>query len=71
MAKKWRDLMDDFGNYREQVTLLRAGSDGERVEITFNSEGLTWHEMLENYLNFLYALGYVISEEDRERILDN
>lgn len=69
MAKNWRDLMDDFGNYREQVTLLQVGSDGERVELTFNSEGLTWQDMIEKYLNFLYAVGYVISEEDRDRLL--
>ncbi len=67
MTKNWRDLMDDYN--REQVTLLRTGSDGERVEITFNSEGLTWHAMLERYLDFLAGLGYVISTEDREQIL--
>lgn len=71
MAKNWRDLMDDFATHREQVTLLRTGSDGGRVEITFGSEGLTWHDMLERYMDFLSALSYVISEEDRERILDN
>lgn len=70
MAKNWRELMDNVGNDKQQVTLLQVGSDGERVEITFNSEGKTWQEMLERYVDFLYALSYVISEEDRERILD-
>lgn len=69
MNRNWRDLMDDFSSHREQVTLLRTGSDGERVEITFNSDGITWHAMLERYLDFLAGLGYVISIEDREHIL--
>jgi len=69
MPRNWRELMDDYSSYREQVTLLRTGSDGERVEITFNSDGLTWHTMLERYLDFLSGLGYIISTEDREQIL--
>lgn len=70
MTKKWRDIMDELSNYKETVTLLRVGSDGERVELTFNSEALTWQEMIERYINFLYAIGYVITEEDRDRLLD-
>ena len=69
MAKNWKDLMNEFGSHSETVTLLRVGSDGERIEITFNSEGMTWNQMLERYVDFLHALGYVISEEDRDRLL--
>lgn len=64
-----RYLLENENNFRTQVYLIQTGANGDKVEISFNSTELPWPEMIEKYLAFLSALGYVISEDDRDRIL--
>jgi len=62
----------DFFEKKDRVELHYQGRDGKRVLVEKAYDfGATWDELLEEYLDFLSAIGYIINTEDRDRILGN
>lgn len=67
-------MSDDWRIFEEKDTLVLIyhGSGGKRVEVQQRHDfGATWDELLEQYLDFLSGIGYIINSEDRDRILGN